>query len=61
MTVMKENELEALDLTWDGNSTVSTTLHGKYFTRTSGLCGNWDENSDNDQVTILEFRFKLKS
>lgn len=45
---MTANELEALDLTWDGNSTVSSTIHGKYFQDTSGLCGSWDENPDND-------------
>ncbi|KAL5263402.1 hypothetical protein ACHWQZ_G008688 [Mnemiopsis leidyi] len=44
------NDLEALTLTWDGNSTVSSTVHGKYFQGTSGLCGTWDENGDNDQT-----------
>ena len=34
--VMKANGLEALDLTWDGNSTVSSTIHGKYFQGTTG-------------------------
>ena len=46
---MKANGLEALDLTWDGNSTVSSTIHGKYFEGTSGLCGSWDEDDGNEQ------------
>ena len=44
------NDLEALTVMWDGNSTVSSTVHGKYFQGTSGLCGTWDENGDNDQT-----------
>ncbi|XP_063676879.1 SCO-spondin-like [Bolinopsis microptera] len=47
--VMKANGLEALDLTWDGNSTVSSSIHGKYFEGTSGLCGSWDEDDGNEQ------------
>lgn len=43
------NDLEALSLIWDGNSTVSATIHGKYFEQTRGLCGSWDDNTDNDQ------------
>ena len=45
------NELEALSLVWDGNSTVSSTIHGRYFEGTSGLCGTWDDNTENDQLT----------
>ncbi|XP_063676239.1 uncharacterized protein LOC134812668 isoform X1 [Bolinopsis microptera] len=45
------NELEALSLVWDGNSTVSSTVHGRYFEGTSGLCGTWDDNTENDQIT----------
>ena len=48
VTVKLPNDLEALSIVWDGNSTVSTTIHGKYFEGTSGLCGTWDENGDND-------------
>ncbi|XP_063689126.1 IgGFc-binding protein-like [Bolinopsis microptera] len=44
------NGLEAVTVTWDGNSTVSSTIHGKYFQATSGLCGTWDDDSDNDQT-----------
>ena len=44
------NDLEALTLTWDGNSTVSASVHGKYFQGTSGLCGTWDDDNDNDQT-----------
>ena len=43
--------LEALSLVWDGNSTVEATVHGRYFERTQGLCGTWDDNTDNDQTT----------
>ena len=45
------NELEALSLVWDGNSTVSSTIHGRYFEGTSGLCGTWDDDMENDQTT----------
>ena len=44
------NGLEAVTVTWDGNSTVSSTIHGKYFQATSGLCGTWDDDNDNDQT-----------
>ena len=43
------NGLEGLTLTWDGNSTVDATVHGKYYENTKGLCGVWDENPNNDQ------------
>jgi hypothetical protein len=46
------NDLEALTLTWDGNSTVSSTVHGKYFGATSGLCGTWDDDNNNDQTGL---------
>ena len=45
--------LEALDLIWDGNSTVSSTVHGMYYEGTSGLCGTWDDNKDNDQISSV--------
>merc|ERR1712176_128491 len=45
--------LEALDLIWDGNSTVSSTIHGMYFKGTSGLCGTWDDNAENDQISSV--------
>ena len=41
--------MTALQLTWDGNSTVTTTIHGKYFkSGTKGLCGKWDGKPGND-------------
>ena len=43
--------LEALDLIWDGNSTVSSTIHGMYYQGTTGLCGSWDDNAENDQIS----------
>ena len=48
---MLVNQLEALSLVWDGNSTVSSTIHGRYFGSTSGLCGTWDDDTENDQTT----------
>lgn len=41
----------ALDLTWDGNSTVYATVHGQYYEATGGLCGLFDGNKANDMTT----------
>ena len=51
MKVFLTNQLEALSLVWDGNSTVSSTVHGRYLEGTAGLCGTWDDDLDNDQTT----------
>ena len=48
VTLEMGNGLEGLTLIWDGNSTVEATAHGKYYEKTKGLCGVWDENPDND-------------
>ena len=48
VNIHQKNDAEALYLEWDGNSTVSTTIHGQYFEGTSGLCGNWDGDDSND-------------
>ena len=53
---------ESLSLIWDGNSTVSSSIHGTYFEGTEGLCGSWDDDADNDQddKDVAEFGWSFK-
>jgi len=42
--------MEALYLEWDGNSTSTATVHGKYYEGTKGLCGVWNNDESDDQT-----------
>lgn len=46
-----ENDVLGLEVKWDGNSTVDATVHGQFFEKTAGLCGTWDLDNQNDQVS----------